>query len=246
MKITSCKVSELKTGGFNVRQSYSVDGLKELVASVLQYGIRVPLLVRECGKGYEVLDGGRRLQAALALGISEVPVVVVSSTESEAGALAWVLNFQREAVPFVEECRWMGRLVNEQGVAAEELGVLLGRSAGFLRSRLAVLGWPANLVSYCELSNISFSVAREYARLGESVELERALDWDKINGPSYRQAASYVEGILLARETVVTPEEVAAAVVIPAYVCDACGGERDYRTSRNLAVCASCLKGLGL
>lgn len=241
MKVTQIKVDELRLEGSNVRNRYTEQGLKELQASILQHGVCVPLLVKRREEFYEVLDGGRRLKAALECGMERLPCVVVDDASGDAAALAWVTNFEREAVPFWEEAGFFGRLLGGGGSSVEELSVLLGTSVGYVRSRLAVLEWPPSLLGYCKSAGVSYSVAREYARLGDSPELELALDWERINQPSYRQAVAYVDEILRAREIVVPPEAISPVVAPLVCVCDVCRGERDPRTSRTLMACASCV-----
>ena len=58
----------------------------ELAASISQRGILMPLLLRPSGNGYEVVDGGKRLIAARALGMLTVPAVVRELTDDEVAA----------------------------------------------------------------------------------------------------------------------------------------------------------------
>lgn len=241
LKVTQIKTDELRLEGSNVRNRYTEQGLKELQASILQHGVCVPLLVKGREEFYEVLDGGRRLKAALECGLEWLPCVVVDDASGDAAALAWVTNFEREAVPFWEESGFFARVVGDGGRSVEELSVLLGKSVGYVRSRLAVLEWPPSLLLYCKSAGVSYSVAREYARLGDSPELELALDWERINQPSYRQAVAYVDEILRARETVVPPEVLRAAEAPVVSVCEVCGGERDPRTSKAVLACRECV-----
>lgn len=238
------RVEDLKVEGSNVRLPLVDSADDGLVESIRAHGVLLPLVVRVGENGLEVLDGGRRLRAAVKAGVGEVPVVFLDGAEAAGGWAAWVCNFEREAVPFLDEACWMGRVVPAFQDSPERLAMSLGRSPGYVRSRLAVLEWPPLLLEYCATCSISYSVAREYARLGVSVELERAIDWDKINGPSYRQAVAYVDEILRARELPIPAAPVEEADVAVVSTCDACGGERDPRTSRALLVCAECVAGL--
>jgi ParB family chromosome partitioning protein len=63
----------------NVRRE--VELTKEFVASVKQHGVLVPIIVQPGLDGYAVIDGQRRVLAAVEAGVDEVPVVVVDSIE---------------------------------------------------------------------------------------------------------------------------------------------------------------------
>ena len=51
-----------------------------------------PILVRQCGEWYEILDGGHRYRAALRAGLTELPVQIVKVTDEEAFDVAVQAN----------------------------------------------------------------------------------------------------------------------------------------------------------
>lgn len=58
------------------RQEFAVVDMEELVDSIRHQGIKTPLTVRPYRDGYVLTTGERRLQAAIALGLSTVPCLV--------------------------------------------------------------------------------------------------------------------------------------------------------------------------
>ena len=50
--------------------------LSELMASISTRGIIEPLIVRQRGGRYQIIAGERRYQAAVQVGVTEVPVVI--------------------------------------------------------------------------------------------------------------------------------------------------------------------------
>jgi ParB-like chromosome segregation protein Spo0J len=62
--------------------------LVELTASVSRYGVLQPLLVRPRGGRFELIAGARRLAAAMAAGLTEVPCLVHPVDEMRARAMA--------------------------------------------------------------------------------------------------------------------------------------------------------------
>src|SRR4051812_31901251 len=58
------------------RQQFDEAALDELRRSVEQHGILEPLLVRPIGTEFVIIAGERRYRAALAAGLSYVPVII--------------------------------------------------------------------------------------------------------------------------------------------------------------------------
>jgi ParB family chromosome partitioning protein len=79
--------------------------LEELVTTVKEHGVLEPLLVRPTQKAnqYELVAGGRRYRAAQRADLTEVPVIVLSLTDSQALEVALIENLQREDLNPLEE-----------------------------------------------------------------------------------------------------------------------------------------------
>lgn len=73
--------------------------MNELVDSIRESGVIVPLIVRSRPEGgYEIISGHRRCEACRELGIEKVPVRVQELTDDEATILMVNSNIQREHV----------------------------------------------------------------------------------------------------------------------------------------------------
>ena len=81
---------------FHVRKDMEMN---ELVDSIRESGVIVPLIVRSRPEGgYEIISGHRRCEACRELGIEKVPVRVQELTDDEATILMVNSNIQREHV----------------------------------------------------------------------------------------------------------------------------------------------------
>ena len=81
---------------FHVRKDMEMN---ELVDSIRESGVIVPLIVRSRPEGgYEIISGHRRCEACRELGIYKVPVRVQELTDDEATILMVNSNIQREHV----------------------------------------------------------------------------------------------------------------------------------------------------
>ena len=70
--------------------------LSELMASIAEKGIIEPLIVRQRGSRFQIIAGERRYQAAVQVGISEVPAVIRDVDDGELIEIALVENIQRK------------------------------------------------------------------------------------------------------------------------------------------------------
>jgi ParB family chromosome partitioning protein len=98
------RVEQIRYAEHQPRQSCRETAQQELEASVQEWGVIEPIVVRPLGEErYEVVAGERRLRAAIAVGLERVPVVIKELNEEEAWQLGVVENLQREDLNVVEE-----------------------------------------------------------------------------------------------------------------------------------------------
>ena len=128
---------------FHVRKDMEMN---ELVDSIRESGVIVPLIVRSRPEGdYEIISGHRRCEACRELGIEKVPVRVQELTDDEATILMVNSNIQREHVLPSEKAfaykmkmdamkRTLGRPSKNEGQVVPHLGArtteLVGNTTG--------------------------------------------------------------------------------------------------------------------
>ena len=78
---------------FKVRND---DAMAELCASLRDYGVLSPLIVRPFEEGFQVVSGHRRRMAAIILGLQELPLLVRVMSDDDAVILLVDSNIQRE------------------------------------------------------------------------------------------------------------------------------------------------------
>ena len=74
---------------------YGPEKMQELAASVKEYGVLSPLLVRPVDNHYVVISGRNRLTAAEMCGLTHVPCMIKDCTEDEANILLVQLNLNQ-------------------------------------------------------------------------------------------------------------------------------------------------------
>lgn len=129
--------------------------LSELIASIGEKGIIEPLVVRQRGDRYQIVAGERRYQAAVQVGIREVPVVIRDVDDTEVLELALVENLQRKDLTPFEEAEALQSLAGRSGYTHEDLARRLGKSRTSITESLSIAGMPEEVRQLCRLADIS-------------------------------------------------------------------------------------------
>ena len=184
--------------GHNPRRYFDPAEMENLVASVRSVGILQPIVVRPVEAGrFEVVAGERRLRAAQAAGIEEVPTVIRVLDEEAAIAAATVENTARSDMAESEEAQGARRVVDRCGGDRDAAAHTLGWSRRKLDSRLLLLHADESVLTALTerkiklgaaelLSSLPAAIQRDvldkFIASGASVEALR----DKLDAFSYR------------------------------------------------------------
>ena len=97
MEVPVEDIQEFKNHPFRVRND---EQMSELVKSVSENGILVPVLVRPHpnGHGYEMISGHRRMNAAMVNGQEKIQAIVRELTDDQATIIMVDSNIQRENI----------------------------------------------------------------------------------------------------------------------------------------------------
>lgn len=97
--VTIVSIDDLHTFTNHPFKVLDNDEMDELVESIMENGIQIPLLVRPLDNGgYEIIAGHRRRHAALKIGLSEVPVIIRNMDYETAVKAMVASNKQREHI----------------------------------------------------------------------------------------------------------------------------------------------------
>jgi len=129
--------------------------LSELMASITEKGILEPLVVRQRGTRFQIVAGERRYQAAIQVGLRELPVVIRDVDETEMLELALIENLQRKDLTPFEESEALHGLAERCGYTHEDLARRLGKSRTSITESLALNGMPDEVRNLCRLADIS-------------------------------------------------------------------------------------------
>lgn len=140
----------------NPHQPRQVMGdLSELMASIAEKGIVQPLVVRQRGGRFQIVAGERRYQAAVQIGVREVPVVIRDLDDTEVIEIALVENLQRKDLTAFEEAEALQALAQRCGYTHEDLARRLGKSRTAITESLSLMNMPDEVRNLCRLADIS-------------------------------------------------------------------------------------------
>ncbi len=140
----------------NPNQPRQVMGdLSELMASIAEKGIIEPLIVRQRGPRFQIMAGERRYQAAIQVGLQEVPVVIRDGDDAEIIEIALIENLQRKDLTAFEEAEALSMLSEKHGHTHEQLAKRLGKSRTSITESLTLNGMPEEVKNLCRLADIT-------------------------------------------------------------------------------------------
>jgi len=157
------------------RLDFDDEGMAELAASIEAHGVLQPIVVRGAADGgYELIAGERRLRAARAAGMTQIPAVVRDSSANELLELALVENVQREDLNPIEEATAYRELVDRFGLSHEAVARQVGKSRVAISNSLRLLDLAPETRQAIVDGRISEGHGRALAAL-TIAELQRAV-----------------------------------------------------------------------
>lgn len=162
--------------------------LSELMASIAEKGVIEPIVVRVRGGRYQIIAGERRYQAAVQVGLKELPVVVRDVDDAEVIELALVENLQRKDLTAFEEADALHALASQGGLTHEDLAKRLGKSRTAITESLALHKMPAEVKNLCRLADItSKSLLLQIVRLGDVSKMTAMIEKITRDGSATRE-----------------------------------------------------------
>jgi len=181
---------EIRCNPRNPRRNFEGPKFNELVASIRAKGVIEPIIIRpfifaKTKYKYEVVAGDRRLKACEFIASKDkgqiqvsIPAIIRPYTDEEAFDCMIIENLQREDLTPFEEAWGFKEYFLEKGKGSvPELAIRIGKSAGYIRRKIAVLSLPDNILKAWEKEEISFSHLEQLRRLKNKEELKEAFEF---------------------------------------------------------------------
>jgi len=166
-EIIQVKLSELRPNPYQPRKVFDEAKLEELAASIKEYGVFQPIIIKKSIKGYEIIAGERRVKASTKAGLETIPAIVRNFTDEEMMEIALLENLQRENLNSIEEATAYRKLLDNLKITQEELANKLGKSRSHITNMLGLLSLPDEVKKMINESKISMSHARVLSKIEE-------------------------------------------------------------------------------
>ena len=153
--ITKIATGKIRPNPMQPRRTFRDEALKELIASVKEHGILQPLLVRQKEKHVELIAGERRLRAATAANLAEVPVIILDIGDQEALEVALIENLQRDDLNLMEEAEGYRELADKFGLKQEQIAKRVGKARATVANILRLLDLPDSVKKLLEGGQLS-------------------------------------------------------------------------------------------
>lgn len=171
--------------------------LEDLCASIRQYGLMQPVVVRQInGCDYELIAGERRLRACRMVGMLQIPAVVVRANGTDSAVMALIENIQRENLGYIEEAEAFCSLLSEHGMTQDELAERLGKNQSTIANKIRILKLSPEIRRLLAEYNLSERHARALLRLPDEKSKLKALNTIIKRGLNVVKSEELIEGIL--------------------------------------------------
>jgi ParB family chromosome partitioning protein len=150
------------------RQVFDEDALAELAHSIRAFGVLQPVVVRKVDGGYELVMGERRLRAAAAAGLADIPAIIKTTADDAMLRNALLENIHRAQLNPLEEAAAYQQLLAEFGTTHDELADRLGRSRPQITNTIRLLNLSVPVQRRVAAGVLSAGHARALLALDDS------------------------------------------------------------------------------
>ena len=182
------------------RKFFSQEQLDELAESIRCHGVLQPLSVRRMGAGYEIIAGERRLRAAVAAGVTDVPCILMSMDDRESGMTALVENLQRQDLHYMEEAWGISHLMSSFDMSQEQVAKTLGKSQSAVANKLRILRHSPQVLEAIREGNLTERHARALLKLTDEGEKLAAVFAIRSQDMNVARTEKYIESLLAKKQ----------------------------------------------
>ena len=206
--VVQINLNDLRSNPYQPRKIFDSEKLEELTASIREYGVIEPIIVKKSIKGYEIVAGERRSLAARKAGLETIPAIVREFSDEEMMSIAILENIQREDLNIIEEAMAYKNMIDVMHLTQEELAKKVGKSRSHITNILGILNLPKIVQDKVMANEISMGHARALSKLEDENQILDMADEIIKNNMSVRDIESTISDGDFAKKNIIKKKEV--------------------------------------
>lgn len=218
----------------------------ELVESIKELGILLPLIVKTRNSKFEIVAGNRRFKSAVTIGLKSVPCVLTTKTDADIEKIKLHENIKRLPLSHIDQAATFVHIIETYNLTESEVSALVGKSVGYVCQHLTLLKSDPDLIAAVKSGTLNFTVARELMYCKNKDDLKTFITYAKDDGASCTvvkgwvsesnkkpfESTNFATGESDADETPPSSE--------PGFICPSCREFKTYRFLKILKICSTC------
>ena len=185
-------IKNIAANPYQPRCNFDEEKLQELAASIKEFGVVQPVVVRKKGRSYELVAGERRLRAAGLAGLTKVPAIVKDYDDAKMMEIALIENIQRHDLNPIEEAQGLRRLMQEFKLTQEQTAEKVGRSRSAVTNILRLLNLPEQVQAHILNGVLTMGQAKQLLGLPKQEQMCEVAEAIIANGWSSRMTEEVV------------------------------------------------------
>lgn len=173
-----------------------IGNLDELKNSLKEQGQLIPIIVRQEGEKYRLIDGHRRWTACLELGWETIKADIIEGDDKKALLSAIIANLERKDLDPIEEAKALHLYIKEKGYgSATELAKEISKSDAWVSQRLGLLNLPDETFQEIKTGRLTPTHGIELARLDteQAIELTNVAKEVDLDTNQLRKAVGFIK-----------------------------------------------------
>lgn len=185
-------IKNIAANPYQPRCNFDEEKLQELAASIKEFGVVQPVVVRKKCRSYELVAGERRLRAAGLAGLTKVPAIVKDYDDAKMMEIALIENIQRHDLNPIEEAQGLRRLMQEFKLTQEQTAEKVGRSRSAVTNILRLLNLPEQVQKQIINGVLTMGQAKQLLGLPKTEQMCEVAEAIIANGWSSRMTEEVV------------------------------------------------------
>lgn len=160
-QIKHIRLDKLKPPEFDSRITSSPEDDDELMESIKENGILLPLIVKNVGDGFEIVAGHRRFTQAGRAGLAAAPCIVTDGTGIQLEIIKSHENLKRLDLSHIDQGMHFAYLIKTYKLTEGKVSIIVGKCISYVSQHLALLHSDPDILTAVHDGSLNFSVARE-------------------------------------------------------------------------------------